>query len=143
MTVEKPKPKQVLRPITTGADSAMNQSELLAMTCNSLEAREKSRVHGAIGFGFDSHWFTKRSNRNYCSKGPNLMIYIFVCDLQDYHWWWRSFLTGGCTAVYFFLYSIHFFYSKLTITGTASTFLYFGYTLIMVLIFFLFTGKKQ
>ncbi|CAH3168813.1 unnamed protein product [Pocillopora meandrina] len=61
-------------------------------------------------------------------------------QLQDYHWWWRSFLTGGCTAVYFFLYSIHFFVTKLNITGTASTFLYFGYTLIMVLIFFLFTG---
>ena len=52
----------------------MNQSQFLAITCNSLEAREKSRVHGAIGFGFDSHrlknWresfkpITKLSNRN-------------------------------------------------------------------------------
>ena len=42
MTVEKPKPKQLLRPITTGAGSAMNQSPFLAMTCNSLKAREKS-----------------------------------------------------------------------------------------------------
>ena len=57
LTVEKLKPKQLLRPITTGAGSAMNQTQLLAITCNSLEAREKSRVHGAIGFGFDSHWF--------------------------------------------------------------------------------------
>ena len=77
MTVEKPKPKQLLRPITTGAGSAMNQSQFLAITCNSLEAREKSRVHGAIvfGFGFASHWLknwgdsfkpiTKRSNRNH------------------------------------------------------------------------------
>ena len=74
MTVEKPKPKQLLRPITTEANSAMNQSQFLAITCNSLEAREKSRVHGAIDFGFDSHWLknwresfkliTKRSNRN-------------------------------------------------------------------------------
>ena len=73
MTVEKPKPKQLLRPITTGADSTMNQSQFLAINCNSLEAREKSRVHGAIGFGFDSHWLknwresppiTKRSNCN-------------------------------------------------------------------------------
>ena len=74
MTVAKPKPKQSLRPITTGADSAMNQSQLLAITCNSLKAREKSRVHGAIGFSFASHWLnnwresfepiTKRSNRN-------------------------------------------------------------------------------
>ena len=75
MNVEKPKPKQLLRPITTEASSAMNQSQFLAITCNSLEAREKSRVHGAIGFGFDSHWLknwresfkpiTKHSNRNH------------------------------------------------------------------------------
>ena len=53
----------------------MNQSEFLEITCNLLEAREKSRVHDAIGFGFGfaSHWLkywrdsfkpiTKRSNR--------------------------------------------------------------------------------
>ena len=75
MTVEKPKQKQLLRPITTGTNSAMNQSQFLTITCNSPEAREKSRVHGAIGFGFDSHWLknwrdsfkpiTKRSNCNH------------------------------------------------------------------------------
>ena len=75
MAVDKPKPKQLLGPIRTGADSAMNQSQFLAITCNSLVAREKSRVHGAVGFGFDSHclknWrksfkpITKRSNRSY------------------------------------------------------------------------------
>ena len=77
MTVEKPKPKQLLRSITTGTNSAMHQSQFLAITCNSPEAREKSRVHGAIGFGFgfDSHWLknwrdsfkpiTKRSNRKH------------------------------------------------------------------------------
>ena len=53
----------------------MNQSQFLAITCNSLEAREISRVHGAIGFGFASHWLknwwesfkpiTKLSNRNH------------------------------------------------------------------------------
>ena len=70
MTVEKPKPKQLLRPITRGANSEMNQSQFLAMTCNPFEAREKPRVHGTIGFGFASHWLkfkpiTKRSNRNH------------------------------------------------------------------------------
>ena len=62
----------LLRPITTGVGSAMNQSQFLAITCNSLKAREESRVHAAIGFGFASHWLknwresfkpiTKRSN---------------------------------------------------------------------------------
>ena len=56
MTVEKPKPKQLFRPITTGTNSGMNQSQFLAITCNSLEAGEKSRVHGTIGFAFASHW---------------------------------------------------------------------------------------
>ena len=75
MTVAKSKAKQLLRPITTGANSAMNQSQFLAITCNSLKAREKSRVHGVIGFGFASNWLnnwcesfkpiTERSNRNH------------------------------------------------------------------------------
>ena len=75
MTVEKPKPKQLIRPITIGTNSAMNQSQFLAITCNSLEAREKSRAHGTIGFGFAFHWLknwresfkpiTKRSKRNH------------------------------------------------------------------------------
>ena len=53
----------------------MNQSQFLANTCNSLDAREKSRVNDAIGFAFDSHWLkywcesfkpiTKRRNRNH------------------------------------------------------------------------------
>ena len=75
MTVEKPKSKQLLRPITSGTNSAVNQSQFVAMTCNSLEALEKSRVHGAIGFGFACHWLknwresfkpiAKRRNRNH------------------------------------------------------------------------------
>ena len=75
MTVEKLSAKQLLPPITTGTNSAMNQSQFLAITCDSLKAPEKSRVHGAIGFGFASHWLknwrdsfkpiTKRSNRNH------------------------------------------------------------------------------
>ena len=53
----------------------MNQSQFQAITCDSPEAREKSRLHGTIGFGFASHlsknWresfkpITKRSNRNH------------------------------------------------------------------------------
>ena len=75
MTVEKPKPKQLLLPITTGTNSAMNQSQFLAIIWNLLKAREKSRVHGAIGFGFASRWLKnwresfkpiiERSNRNH------------------------------------------------------------------------------
>ncbi|CAG2100297.1 unnamed protein product, partial [Medioppia subpectinata] len=53
---------------------------------------------------------------------------------------WRSYLTSGFTSFYLFVYCIHYFMTKLTITGTVSTLLYFGYTLIMVFLFFLLTG---
>ena len=56
MNVEKPVLKLSLQPSTTGENCAMNQSELLKISFNLLKAREKSRVQGAIGFGFASHW---------------------------------------------------------------------------------------
>jgi len=72
-----------------------------------------------------------------CSEATILLCYFHLCA-EDYHWWWRSFLTSAFTAVYLFLYCIHYFIAKLTITGAISTMLYFGYTLIMVFTFFPF-----
>jgi len=74
-----------------------------------------------------------------CSETTVLLCYFHLCT-EDYHWWWRSFLTSGFTAVYFFLYSLHYYVTKLEMSGFVSTFLYFGYTSIMTFLFFLLTG---
>jgi len=74
-----------------------------------------------------------------CSETTILLCYFHLCA-EDYHWWWRSFLTSGFTSFYLAIYCIHYFITKLDIEGTASTFLYFGYTSIMVFCFFLLTG---
>lgn len=74
-----------------------------------------------------------------CAETTVLLCYFHLCA-EDYHWWWRSYLTSGFTAVYLFLYCCHYFYTKLQIEDAASAFLYFGYTLIMVLLFNLLTG---
>ena len=50
-------------------------------------------------------------------------------------------MTSGFTAVYFFIYCVHFYATKLEIEGFVSTFLYFGYTFIMCFLFFLLTGN--
>ena len=100
MTVKKPKPKQLLRPITTGAGSATNQSQFLEITCNTLKTREKSRVHGAIGFGFASHWLknwresfkpiTKRSNRNYIiTFDSHVETALIIVIINNYSLRWR------------------------------------------------------
>ena len=66
-----------------------------------LKAREKSRVHDAVGFGFDSHWLknwresfkpiTKRSNRNHVITFDNhlkttliiIMIIIIIIVVAE------------------------------------------------------------
>ena len=77
-----------------------------------------------------------------CSETTILLCYFHLCA-EDYNWWWRSFMTSGFTAFYFAVYCIHYFFTKLDIEDSASTFLYFGYTSIMVFCFFLLTGMKK
>ncbi|XP_064430930.1 transmembrane 9 superfamily member 2-like isoform X2 [Mirounga angustirostris] len=74
-----------------------------------------------------------------CSEATVLLCYFHLCA-EDYHWCWRAFFTSSFTAVYLFIYAVHYFFAKLQIVGIASSILYFGYTMVMVLIFFLFTG---
>jgi transmembrane 9 superfamily protein 2/4 len=75
-----------------------------------------------------------------CAEITIVMCYFQLCS-EDYHWWWRSFLTSGASAFYMLLYSIFYFFTKLQLTKFASILLYFGYTFIMALAFFVMTGS--
>jgi len=74
-----------------------------------------------------------------CAEITVVMCYFQLCS-EDYHWWWRSYLTSGASAFYMFLYSIFYFFSKLEIEKVVSGLLYFGYTAIMTFAFFVLTG---
>ncbi|KAI8822525.1 uncharacterized protein EV422DRAFT_613751 [Fimicolochytrium jonesii] len=74
-----------------------------------------------------------------CSQVTVLMCYFHLCS-EDYRWWWRAFLTSGASALYVFLYGLLYYYTRLTIADVPSTILYFGYTSIMSILFFLLTG---
>ena len=75
-----------------------------------------------------------------CAEISVLLCYFHLCS-EDYRWWWRSFFSTGTVAFYFFLFSVHYLFHKTSITGGRSYLLYFGYTLIMVFLFFIMTGK--
>lgn len=75
-----------------------------------------------------------------CSEITIVMCYFQLCS-EDYHWWWRSYLTSGASAFYVFIYAIFYFFNRLQITSVASAFLYFGYTSIMAMGFFVLTGS--
>jgi len=74
-----------------------------------------------------------------CVEVTIVMCYFQLCN-EDYHWWWRSYLTPGSSAVYLFLYSILYFMTKLSIIKTVSTLLFFGYMLLVCFAFFVLTG---
>jgi len=71
----------------------------------------------------------------------SIALTYFQLTSEDYNWWWRSFFSSGSSAVYVFLYSMLYFSSRLDITRTVSTMLYFGYMLIISTMFFLLTGS--
>lgn len=51
----------------------------------------------------------------------------FLLNAEDYRWHWTSFLCGGSTAFYVFLYAIYYFFTKTRMTGFFQTVFYFGY----------------
>jgi transmembrane 9 superfamily protein 2/4 len=50
-----------------------------------------------------------------CAEITMVMCYFQLCS-EDYHWWWRSFLTSGSSSFYLFLYAILYYVTKLDIT---------------------------
>uniref|UniRef100_A0A0D9XAQ9 Transmembrane 9 superfamily member n=1 Tax=Leersia perrieri TaxID=77586 RepID=A0A0D9XAQ9_9ORYZ len=73
-----------------------------------------------------------------CAEIPIVLCY-YQLRSGNYKWWWRSFLTSGCSAVYLFLYAT-FFFTKIAIVKPVSAMLYFGHMLVVSYAFFLLTG---
>eukprot|EP01128_Nolandella_sp_AFSM9_P004408 TRINITY_DN1970_c0_g1_i2.p1 TRINITY_DN1970_c0_g1~~TRINITY_DN1970_c0_g1_i2.p1 ORF type:complete len:697 (+),score=197.25 TRINITY_DN1970_c0_g1_i2:117-2093(+) len=74
-----------------------------------------------------------------CAEIAVVMVY-FQLATEDWHWWWRSFLTPGASAGYMLVYSAYYYHYNLNIDELVPTILYFGYTIIMCLFFFVMTG---
>ncbi|KAI9354551.1 Endomembrane protein 70-domain-containing protein [Zopfochytrium polystomum] len=69
-----------------------------------------------------------------------LLCYFLLCS-ENYNWWWRSFLAPGTSALYVFIYGMYYSASRAKMDGIASVILYGGWTLLMSLIVFLWTGS--
>eukprot|EP00217_Crustomastix_stigmatica_P010071 CAMPEP_0183796094 /NCGR_PEP_ID=MMETSP0803_2-20130417/8158_1 /TAXON_ID=195967 /ORGANISM="Crustomastix stigmata, Strain CCMP3273" /LENGTH=637 /DNA_ID=CAMNT_0026040699 /DNA_START=40 /DNA_END=1953 /DNA_ORIENTATION=+ len=74
-----------------------------------------------------------------CAEITVVLCYFQLCA-EDYHWWWRSFVTAGSSAGYLMLYATFYFFTKLDITRTVSGVMYFGYMAIVSYAFFIITG---
>ncbi|GAA6007655.1 Emp70p [Rhodotorula paludigena] len=68
-----------------------------------------------------------------------LFTYFHLCA-EDYRWHWRSFLTGGGSAFYVFLYGLGYWASRLHLPGFANKVLYLGYLALVSGLTFMVTG---
>ncbi|KAK4234655.1 endomembrane protein 70 [Achaetomium macrosporum] len=66
-------------------------------------------------------------------------IYLQLCS-ENYHWRWQSFLIGGGSAVWVFLYCVWYYSTKLHITGVLSSMLSFAYGFMACCMYGLLTG---
>jgi len=75
-----------------------------------------------------------------CAEITIVMCYFQLCN-EDYRWWWRSYLSAGSSGGYLFLYSMWYFFSKLSIEGIVPSVLYFSYMGMISVTFFILTGS--
>lgn len=64
----------------------------------------------------------------------------FQLAIEDYHWWWRSFLSGGSTGLIIYLYAAYFFLYRSEMSGALQASFFFGYMLLVSFAFFLLLG---
>jgi len=74
-----------------------------------------------------------------CAEISVVMCYFQLCS-EDWHWWWRSYMTSATSAFYMFLYAIFYYMTRLDLDGFVPSLLYFGYSLILCFYFFVMTG---
>ncbi|KAM3327717.1 transmembrane 9 superfamily member 2 [Capsicum galapagoense] len=63
----------------------------------------------------------------------------FQLAAEDHKWWWRSFLCGGSTGIYIYIYCLYY-YSKSRMSGFMQTSFFFGYMACICYGFFLMLG---
>lgn len=69
-----------------------------------------------------------------------IALLYFQLMAEDWRWWWRSFLSGGSTGMYIYMYAFYFFYFKSSMGGLMQVAFYFGYCFIACYAVFLMLG---
>mmetsp|Transcript_22340 Transcript_22340/g.31269 ORF Transcript_22340/g.31269 Transcript_22340/m.31269 type:complete len:598 (+) Transcript_22340:105-1898(+) len=65
----------------------------------------------------------------------------FQLAMEDYRWWWRSFLSGGSTGVFVFFYAAFYYTHRSEMTGSLQFVFFFGYMFLASYGFFLMLGS--
>ncbi|KNC82091.1 hypothetical protein SARC_05620 [Sphaeroforma arctica JP610] len=69
-----------------------------------------------------------------------LTVYTQLC-VEDYRWWWRSFIAAGSTAIYFAIYSYFYFFTTLKFVDPVSILMFTGFTVLCSLAIMIMCGS--
>jgi len=74
------------------------------------------------------------------SASVTITITYFLLSVEDYRWWWNSFICGGSTSLFTFGYSI-VYWTQSQMSGFLQGSFYFGYVLMVCISMFLMLGS--
>jgi len=64
----------------------------------------------------------------------------FQLSMEDHRWWWSSFLSGGSTGLFIYIYSIFYYIYRSRMSGFLQASFYFSYMGLVCFFFFITLG---
>mmetsp|Transcript_16580 Transcript_16580/g.24477 ORF Transcript_16580/g.24477 Transcript_16580/m.24477 type:complete len:632 (+) Transcript_16580:28-1923(+) len=68
-------------------------------------------------------------------------LLYFQLAREDHRWWWASYMNGGMTGIFIYVYSFYYYYHRSGMSGLLQGSFYFGYMSIVSMAFFLMLGS--
>jgi hypothetical protein len=70
----------------------------------------------------------------------SVAIIFFQLSSENWKWWWNSFIIGGSTGIYIFIFSIHWWYRTSSMFGWMQWSFYFAQMAVVSYFFFIMLG---
>jgi hypothetical protein len=68
-------------------------------------------------------------------------LLYFQLAREDHRWWWASYINGGMTGIFIYVYSFYYYSHRSGMSGLLQSSFYFGYMAVISFAFFLMLGS--
>jgi hypothetical protein len=67
-------------------------------------------------------------------------LLYFQLAREDHRWWWASYINGGMTGLFIFVYSFYYYFHRSEMSGMLQGSFFFGYMTVVSFAFFIMLG---
>jgi hypothetical protein len=68
-------------------------------------------------------------------------LLYFQLAREDHNWWWATYINGGMTGLFIYVYSFYYYFQRSGMSGLLQSSFYFGYMACVSFAFFLMLGS--